>query len=258
MKEYAYLGNQTGVMKLSAVGSVIFNTSDVGMTNILMNDNEGVYEPDVTHMIDATVDKNTVFVDVGANVGIHTIYSGRVMQRAGQILCFEPNPIVFDNLRKNIQINGMSDTAKSHRIALSNNSGKASFSSMENNHRVGALCVEGQENFGKDTYEVDTATLDSYLDTSSSKRHVIKIDVEGTEHLVLEGAHLSLEGIEDLHIIFELNNFERNEMACRALDILSEAGFVFRNYESGSLQRQEADFFRDSVAHFNILASRSL
>src|SRR5699024_1571617 len=54
-------------------------------------------------------------VDVGANLGNHTVYFGAVLNR--KVLAFEPEPLNFEFLRANIRKNGLKDSALAYNVA---------------------------------------------------------------------------------------------------------------------------------------------
>lgn len=137
-----------------------------------------------------------LFVDVGANVGSYTVLACSVVGAKGY--CFEPVPSTYERLLTNIRLNDMSDRVVSRNIALGNSYGKINFSSDENcmNHIV------ADNEVSKGQVSVHISKLDEEI---KEVPFLIKIDVEGYETPVLEGAQKTLEKEGVCCVIVELN-----------------------------------------------------
>lgn len=124
--------------------------------------------------------KEGIFLDVGANLGNHTLFFSKIMGK--KCYSFEPNDQVYSALVQNIKLNALEEKVKCFNTALGRQSGKASIRSvLENN--LGSTTLEVQKEDG----EIDVKTLDSMIVKNESIA-LIKIDVEGFEFEVLEGA----------------------------------------------------------------------
>jgi len=120
-----------------------------------------------------------VFLDVGANVGNHTIFFSKIC--GAQVLAFEPNPIVREMLTQNITRNGVVSLVKVFPYALGNKETKGKM--------VPATHIPGMHVAETDTGSIEIKRLDDLPEIRELDRlNLIKIDVEGTEVSVLEGA----------------------------------------------------------------------
>jgi FkbM family methyltransferase len=129
-------------------------------------------------------------LDVGANIGIHSLFLARACHRA-QIFAFEPAPATFLQLRAHIQNNGFSERITPVNIALSDANGTATFFVTSDNAYNGLKDTNRKEL--RQTLEVPTRTLDDWVETNTPPPiGLIKIDVEGLEHQVIAGAHRTL------------------------------------------------------------------
>ena len=121
------------------------------------------------------------FIDVGANFGLYTCIIGR-QQQATQLIAFEPNRWALEPLREHIALNGLKDVAiydsavGAFRQKASLLPGKPGFSAL-------SAVVPSH----RDGYEIDVVSLDEIF-SFTGKPLVLKIDVEGYELEVLEGA----------------------------------------------------------------------
>ncbi len=142
-----------------------------------------------------------VVVDVGANIGDHTHgYAKAVLGNfkdgtpieTGRVLAFEPNPVAFECLQRNMRGHGHVQCISK---GLSNHAGGAM--SMVQSPNVGASHMVNS--FGGDIVEV--TTLDSY---GLQKCDLIKVDAEGFEYVILQGAWQTITTCRPI-VIMEIN-----------------------------------------------------
>lgn len=138
-----------------------------------------------------------VVLDVGANDGD---YGREIRDRGykGLIVSFEPNPLVFDRLKRRIKAE---ENWVAYPYALGDKSCKAELSIAEND---AMSSFKKLTNFGASTgakpismVKVDVVTLDSFLNEQQfgMKNIYLKIDTQGFEMEVLRGASHSLDKI---------------------------------------------------------------
>lgn len=121
-----------------------------------------------------------VILDAGANFGYYSLVLAHFLQRNCTVYAFEPNPATYQRLNLNISLNGMGDIIHAQRLGLSDYAGEAALVEQAGNTGATAL-VEG--------HGVRVTTLDSFVRANNVGRvNLIKIDVEGTERSVLQGA----------------------------------------------------------------------
>jgi FkbM family methyltransferase len=166
-----------------------------------------IYEPEECAMIEKYF-KSGVFIDVGANVGNHTIYFA-AKKSTEKLIAFEPNPIALPLLAANIEFNRLGTKVVLHRFALSNESreiimeipvhnlGGASFAGlrgkMVSSQSIVARCEIG----------------DHYL--ANERADFYKIDVEGHEIECLLGLEGSIRRSK-APIFIEVSISKRNEV----------------------------------------------
>jgi len=138
-----------------------------------------------------------LFVDVGANIGSYSILAGAC--EGVKVIAFEPVPRTFSWLQKNIKINALENRIEAMNIGLAEQKGSINFSSNLDalNH------VVLQEKHNTSVVKVDVNKLDDILDHKYPT--VIKIDVEGYELQVLNGAKKILDNPSLIAVIVELN-----------------------------------------------------
>lgn len=169
----------------------------------------GVYDLALSEVIWRLLDPGETVADVGANIGYVTALSAARTGRAGHVIAFEPHPLIFQDLHKNVTLWGNSSCASVdiRREAVSNHQGDVHLriptGFLENR---GVATLEGE---GGELVEVRAVTLYHALGTAPPD--LLKVDVEGHESAVFEGgADLLREGrIRD--IVFEDHGRYPNE-----------------------------------------------
>ncbi|MCX5951909.1 MAG: FkbM family methyltransferase [Cyanobacteria bacterium] len=156
-------------------------------------------EADVYDEIIARLPGGGLFVDVGANVGLHTILAAFHMGQRGRVLAVEPVPANLELLRKNLQLNGLLDRCQIFPFALTETGDLSIRMSVEPGLSPAASISQTSRNT-ENSISVATKTLDDICEAAEKIPDLIKIDVEGAEHEVLKGARRTLTEGPDLLI----------------------------------------------------------
>jgi FkbM family methyltransferase len=166
-----------------------------GMAGATGNFYCGLHEQDEMGFALHVLRRGDVFVDIGANVGSYTVLAAKLGAR---VVAVEPIPATFDHLVANVRLNGLESLVTAHRVGLSDRNGTLRFTTDHGtiNHVLAAT-----ENLAGTDIEV--VTLDSILAGVSPA--LIKIDVEGHELAVLNGAGRTLGSPSLLAVIMETN-----------------------------------------------------
>jgi len=155
-----------------------------------------VWEENTTQFVRQHLKAGQMFVDVGANVGYFSVLASRIVGDHGQVLAFEAAADNFALLQENLVANGCSNVA-AQQIAVSNTDGQ---SLLLRKPDAGHHTLIGDDkHIGSEV--VPCAMLDSLL--KLVQPDMVKIDVEGAERMVLEGADTLLKTREPLTLIVE-------------------------------------------------------
>jgi FkbM family methyltransferase len=129
-----------------------------------------------------------VCFDVGANIGYYSLVLARV---AKEVHAFEPVPLTYELLRFNIFINGIANVI-ANQCALGNVSGETSFNIASDPANCGFYDTGIARRV--ESARVRVTRLDDYCASRQIPRvDFLKIDVEGAESLVLDGARQTLK-----------------------------------------------------------------
>lgn len=163
----------------------------------------GAYEPVESALILEGLPAGGVFVDIGANVGTHTLVAARHLGEAGRVYAFEPFPPNVERLKRNIDLNGLKNT-EVVAVALSDVSGGVAPMATRFTRSGNATLADRSD--AAQVIEVPVMRFDDWASDKRLERiDVLKIDVEGAEERVLRGMSSTLQRLEIGRILFEVN-----------------------------------------------------
>lgn len=135
------------------------------------------YELEMLQDIQANVSAGDLVLDVGANIGNHTLYLAAIADC--KVTSFEPNASLIEALRRSVEINQLSERVTLMPFGVGHTAGQGHFSAiMEEN--LGGQSIDIGEG------DIRIVALDELEFPDRVK--LVKIDVEGMELPVLEGA----------------------------------------------------------------------
>jgi FkbM family methyltransferase len=163
----------------------------------------GAYERDTQKLILDHLPDSGTFIDVGANIGSISIPIAR-MRPDARIVSIEANPTVFDTLTRNIDINRATNIAALRELVGANSNTTDFYRVPASHFGMGSIGPQ----IGVRPVSLQQSTLDDVLAGQSIKQvDVIKIDVEGAELSVLQGAHHLLSLPRPPVVIFEFQDW---------------------------------------------------
>lgn len=133
-----------------------------------------------------TLQPGDCFIDVGANCGVFSIMAGRRVGPQGLVIAFEPCFETFAKLVRNIAGNGLTNILPIN-MALGPTTGTARLDTSAHEHS-GRYAVAAEPTLtGCPIHMVDLDGMSALSSFIGDRRTVVKVDVEGFEHAVLEG-----------------------------------------------------------------------
>ena len=199
-------------------------------------------EPETLEWIDS-IPSGSVLWDIGANIGLYSCYAAKA--RGCRVFAFEPSVFNLELLARNVFLNDLTDRVTIVPLALSDRCAvnKLNMSTVE---RGGALSTFG-ESYGHDgrplhkAFEFATigiTMIDAVESLGIPAPHYIKIDVDGIEHLILQGGIPVLQRVAG--VLVEIND-EFVEQSRGSARCLEAAGLKLRN-KSHSRMVEESEF----------------
>lgn len=150
-----------------------------------------LWEKQETEFILKNIDRSTVFIDVGANIGY---FSLAVASKAKCVVAIEPIPKTFNFLKKNVEFNSLGAQVHLLNIALGNEEGYLEFTDSlgPKNHVLSESKDTTDDKVSRCT--VKATTLDNVVEELQLPGiDFIKVDVEGFEYAFLQGAKATLQ-----------------------------------------------------------------
>ncbi len=168
-----------------------------GMTGATGNVYCGLHEFEDMAFVLHVLRPGDLFADIGSNIGSYTVLAAGAA--GAHCVSFEPNPATFVHFLDNIRLNNLESKVTAKNIGLGASSGSLTFTSELDcvNH-----VVAGHE-VVDNSIEVPVSTLDAVL--SGSTLTLMKIDVEGFETEVLNGAAETMQRPSLLAVVIELS-----------------------------------------------------
>lgn len=159
----------------------------------------GIWEELTTEMFRKVIKKGDIVVDLGTNIGYFTLLTSRLIGNEGRVYAFEPEPVNYSLLVKNIEMNGYKNIIPVQK-AVSNTTGKVRL--FIDNEDSGAHTIL-PNNTKQEFVEIESITLDDYFGDKKHPINVVKMDVEGAEMAALSGMDRIIKENENLKMFVE-------------------------------------------------------
>ena len=154
-----------------------------------------------------------VVLDVGANIGTHTIFFSKLTGPTGRVIAFEPQRIIFQNLCANLALNALTNVHALWCGAGAN----------EGRLFVPPIDYQAPNNFGglslKQSAQGEPVPRIAIDGLNLPACHFIKIDVEGMENEVLAGAAKTIAAFQPILFLENNRKEESPELIGRVLDL---------------------------------------
>jgi FkbM family methyltransferase len=184
----------------TAVGYVLCDPADHAALAALLE--TGEIERGTRLVIESVLQPGDWFVDVGANLGLHTLAAGRALDGRGHVVAIEPFEPTAGHLERTIWINGLSDLTEVCRAAAYSRPGRLPLFLGATSGHHSLLPVEGPSGAATAPVDVPLVTLDDLIGESREVA-LVKIDVEGAELEVLDGARRVVRSNPAIGVIVE-------------------------------------------------------
>lgn len=169
-------------------------------------------EPETIEWINNFDSNLSIFWDIGGNIGLYSIYSA-IKHKNLQIYCFEPSTSNLRTLSRNISINNLESRININQFALSDK--QNIYQTMHETHFIEGHSMstfsyntdfEGKNLIPEQKYNIYGTTIDYLIEAKILKcPNYIKLDVDGIEHKILNGAKKTLMNKDLRSILVEVN-----------------------------------------------------
>jgi len=209
------------------------------------------FEAEESRLLMSLIDPEQVVLDIGANIGWHSVEFCSAVGAKGKVHAFEPLPENYQLLTRNLALNYPQKAWEAYNYALGSSSGKAklyvpthlglSFSSLIKDYN--------QDMTSAREVEVSIETLDSFMNKNQITRiDFIKCDVEGAQLDTFRGGEKLLEKFQPL-IYCEINNRDSREI----FTFMEKYGYQAYHHNNKYRFKEVFDYNAKKLPDFNFL-----
>lgn len=228
-------------LRFTRTGPMLYNKFDIYVGGSLRK--YGEFSVGEQQLFRAVVQPGSVVVEVGANIGGHTVELARLTGPTGEVHAFEPQRIVFQALCANLALNQLTNVY-GHQAAVGAERAVIAVPAMDPRVRSN---FGGVSMFNVQAGEpVPMVTIDS-VDLPAC--HFLKVDVEGMEVDVLKGARKTIEAYGPV-MYLENDRRERSEQLLRLVEELGYKAYwhLPRLFNPDNFARDGEDIFPNIVS----------
>lgn len=192
---------------------------------------EGIFDNFIYDFLSDISLKHKIIFDIGAHIGYHSLCFAKLVGDEGKVISFEPNKSNIERFKINFSANSeFINRIVLEEVAVSSESGYSEFyfsDNVDNGTSSGsfllgsstALNINQYINMGFKKDGIITISLDNYCSRNNYVPSLIKIDVEGAEHLVLYGAENILKKYKPILLIEIHSIFSMYEVMSKLIEL---------------------------------------
>ena len=228
MPDKFYLINYSG-------GKIYLNFREGVMTREVLL---GMYETSKINLFKRILKPDMTIIDIGAHRGFFSFLSAKLMEDKGKIYSIEPDSVNLSRLKKGLRANKY-NSIKIIQLAISNKNG---FLKLYKGDKSGHHSLTEDMGYGSTVVKVQK--LDDFIKENKIKKvDLIKVDVEGADVEVIEGAQELLKQ-ENLKIIMDIHNIDRRKL----FNIFSKNNCSISKYNSFKTTKiDEKEFINSKI-----------
>jgi FkbM family methyltransferase len=223
-----------------------------------------IYERQTKAALRKLVSPGSLVLDIGANIGAHTLHLAQLVGPNGRVIAFEPTDFAFRKLRRNLDLNpSLASRVEAHHCFLTASEGASVPNAIYSSWPLAKEAGLHAQHLGREmqTESAQARSLDSILSERADRKvQLVKLDVDGFACDVLRGATAMLRGARPVFVM-ELAPYVLEERGTSLDELLSHFvpnGYVFYDERTrkplpssaGELQRMIAN-----GAGINVIAS---
>ncbi len=201
----------------------------------------GAFEPEVVRYYDRILKPGDVVLDVGANVGAHTVQFAKRVAPGGMVYAFEPTDYAFGKLMRNTELNSeLAPLIRASQVFLNEGDGELVPESIYSSWPLeggGEELHHSHQGELRETAGAAAISLDAFCDANEIARaDFMKLDVDGHEIAVLRGARKVLGEIRP-KILMEVSPEGFSEMGyefSELVEIIRDADLKMTDVATGT------------------------
>lgn len=202
----------------------------------------GVYESFILDIIKEHLRPGMTFVDIGANIGQHSMYAASIVGKEGSVYAFEPIPHVYEQLISSSKANNFDSIIRAKNFAIGKEASTETLY-ISSKNIGGSSFVNQEESNEKITVTIKNGDIELL---SLPKIDMVKIDVEGYEYEVLSGIEKSLTKNHPV-MLLEFSGYfyekQNNNHGGKILSLLKNIGYTLYDIEDDMKEIQDNEAF---------------
>ena len=214
----------------------------------------GTYEPNEFAYLSGILKPGMVFIDAGAYLGLYSLFASTLVGEEGTVLAVEPSRRDYQRLKENTDLNHKKNI-RLIPIGLSNDSSEHDLRIADEMHSgqntLGGFAYPGVQAIGRQCVRVER--LDDVVQKERFKRvDVIKMDTEGHELFVLQGARETIDRFKPL-LLVELVDRSLSLQGCGAdqvWDFLVRMGYQILQFDDATglpVVAEKKPFYQENI-----------
>lgn len=173
---------------------------------------EGLYEPNEFYFLNKFLKKDMCVIDIGAHIGLYSLYSAKIVGSGGLVIAFEPSKREYNILKENVRLNKLKNIKFFQKAVSINNKQvqlNVAASPFDGHNTLGGFSSKQTRKEREE--KVESISLDKFA-KNFHLRHLdlLKIDTEGSEYLILKGGKKLLSNFKPI-LIIELSDVTLNK-----------------------------------------------
>jgi FkbM family methyltransferase len=223
----------------------------------------GAFESSTADILRKLVRRGDIVIDIGANIGAHTLGLAQSAGSGGQVYAIEPTDFAFAKLKQNLALNPELDArVHAHQILLAAERHAPRQSEIYASWPLKSATTVHSKHGGRlvTTQHAEVATLDDFVARSGMERvDLIKIDVDGHEYPVLKGGSETLARFRPI-LVMEMSPYihaEENYKFEDLIGLLGQHGYSLQDTDHQSSVPLDADQLRRMIpdgSSINVIA----
>lgn len=203
---------------------------------------QGYWEKELTEQLTKQIKPGDTFLDIGANIGYHSLFVASLLKNTGQVHAFEPIPNLSTQIKESVEVNQFKNISV-HNVGLGSEATETKIYLRDENMGGSSLSEYKDLNLVSvsSTEKISIVTLDSLL-TPETRVNVIKIDVEGYEFEALKGAQALLKAQHPVIFMEFSPMFYKLDYAQKSDDLikfLTGLGYTFETMSNAPIKLEE-------------------
>ncbi len=215
----------------------------------------GNHETNEKEIYKKYIKKGDVVLDVGANIGYDTLILAKLVGKNGRVFAFEPGPINFQLLEKNIKINEYNNVTLVNKAVSKDNKSIKLYLNETNGtgHKIDDISNLGVK-LNRKSIDIESIKLDDFLKNKKIKKiDFVKIDVEGSESEVIKGMNNIFKNNKSLKMILEftpgaLKNYGKDPKKYLK-EFISKGFKLYEIPDKGSFDKDKIPINNDKDIH---------